>query len=163
VPRYKFNDGAWQRAVPDLRWGCLGGKLVTDREEARRAENASRLRSVSVSSPASRRLTASCRSTTSFASWAGSRGRLGLRGNAVDKDENAESAETRFREYQRGLEAIDRDVANLQPAYLQALNSIWIANAGASLATLSFIGATFAAYPVVPGSSICSGWAGLMG
>jgi hypothetical protein len=75
--------------------------------------------------------------------WAGSRGRLGGRGNAVDKDENDESAETRFREYQRSVEAIDRTVANLQPAYIQALNSIWIANAGASLATLSFIGATF--------------------
>ena len=60
----------------------------------------------------------------------------------MDKDENDKSAEIRFREYQRGLEAIDSYVASLQPAYLQALNSIWIANAGASLATLSFIGAT---------------------
>ena len=61
----------------------------------------------------------------------------------MDNDENDELAQTRFREYQRGLKAIDRAVANLQPAYRQALNSIWIANAGASVAALSFIGATF--------------------
>lgn len=61
----------------------------------------------------------------------------------MGQDEHDELAETRFREYQRGLEAIDRAVTELQPAYRQALNSIWIANAGASLATMSFIGATF--------------------
>ncbi len=60
----------------------------------------------------------------------------------MNKDENDELAEKCFWKYQHDIEAIDRAIAKLQPAYRQALNGIWIANGGASLATLSFTATT---------------------
>jgi hypothetical protein len=57
-----------------------------------------------------------------------------------DKDQLRES---RAEEHERHVRAIERQIDEIRPAYAQALTSLWLGNAGASLAVLSFIGASW--------------------
>jgi hypothetical protein len=51
--------------------------------------------------------------------------------------------------HQALVQAINRHLDQIRPAYAQALASLWLANAGAALAVLSFIGATPRTSPVL--------------
>lgn len=51
--------------------------------------------------------------------------------------------EIRAEEHERHAQAIKRQIDEIRPAYAQALTSLWLGNAGASLAVLSFIGASW--------------------
>jgi hypothetical protein len=69
-------------------------------------------------------------------------------GNGLDTGINPMSDEDELRENEaeeqdRRARAIKRQIDEIRPAYAQALTSLWLGNAGASLAVLSFIGASW--------------------
>jgi len=58
-------------------------------------------------------------------------------------DEKDESTETQFRDAKRVRATLRPRLERAERAYSQALTSLWLGNAGAALATLSFIGAAW--------------------
>lgn len=65
----------------------------------------------------------------------------GLPGRQRHEDED-EVDEIRERELLQVFNAVKKQIDEVRPAYSHALTSLWLGNAGAALAVLSFIGAS---------------------